>query len=487
MAEALALSRHAPLQIVSALACDQPEVASVVLARSPLLTDADLIERVASGQKAIQMLIADRPAVSMELSAAIAEIGEAEACRALVANEGAEIAPLSFRRMAERHGHVGAAARGADRRPAAAGRLPPHAAGEARRCAEGLAAGRRVDGAFARRTPAQGRLRESLADADRRHERRRPCRADRASAGCAAISPRASSSARLRMARSTSSARCWSRWPDQSEQRVRSLLAAGSDVALSAVLRSAGLSDAIHGILIRALKVWREVANGKRVAGAQEVSWLMLKELGGQEARRRSRRAAQIHPSRRAARKRARTCAGDRCGLRRSCLPDQGASRRQLGQEYPGEEDREGHFRPSRARRTSDADIRRVPSVHRITAQAKVKPKPVMRQASAAETRQRIDDQPACGEEDVGGDCADPDHGRFAERAGSSPCRARLPAVIADGDHVAEKMSAADPARHDDADACEADEAPSPIVRDRSDGRAGTAHSSAAAISGTLA
>ena len=106
MAEALALSRHAPLQIVSALASDQPEVASVVLARSPLLTDADLVERVASGSKAIQMLIADRPSVSMELSAAIAEIGEAEACRALVANEGAEIAPLSFRRMAERHGHV---------------------------------------------------------------------------------------------------------------------------------------------------------------------------------------------------------------------------------------------------------------------------------------------------------------------------------------------------------------------------------------------
>ena len=53
------------------------------------------------------MLIADRPAVSMELSAAIAEIGEAEACRALVANDGADIAALSFRRMAERHGHAG--------------------------------------------------------------------------------------------------------------------------------------------------------------------------------------------------------------------------------------------------------------------------------------------------------------------------------------------------------------------------------------------
>jgi uncharacterized protein (DUF2336 family) len=70
----------------------------------------------------------------------------------------------------------------------------------------------------------------------------------------------------------------------QSAERVRPLLAAGSDVALAAVLRKAGLSETVHGILIRALKVWREVANGKRVAGAQEVSWLMLQELGGQEA-----------------------------------------------------------------------------------------------------------------------------------------------------------------------------------------------------------
>ena len=70
----------------------------------------------------------------------------------------------------------------------------------------------------------------------------------------------------------------------QSEQRVRALLAAGNDVALSAVFRTAGLSESVHGVLIRALKVWREVANGKRIAGAQEVSWLMLKELGGQAA-----------------------------------------------------------------------------------------------------------------------------------------------------------------------------------------------------------
>ena len=61
---------------------------------------------MAASQKATQKLIADRPLVSMALSAAIAEIGEAEACAVLLANSGADIASLSFRRMAERHGHL---------------------------------------------------------------------------------------------------------------------------------------------------------------------------------------------------------------------------------------------------------------------------------------------------------------------------------------------------------------------------------------------
>ncbi|RUV58607.1 DUF2336 domain-containing protein, partial [Mesorhizobium sp. M5C.F.Ca.IN.020.14.1.1] len=71
IAESLSMSHHAPLQIISALASDQPEVASLVLARSPLLTDADLIDRVAGGQKATQKLIADRARVSMAVAAAI--------------------------------------------------------------------------------------------------------------------------------------------------------------------------------------------------------------------------------------------------------------------------------------------------------------------------------------------------------------------------------------------------------------------------------
>ena len=86
------------------------------------------------------------------------------------------------------------------------------------------------------------------------------------------------------MARSIFSARVLVALTGQAEQRVGRLLAGGHDVALSAIFRTAGLPDAVHAVLIRALKVWREVANGDRIAGAQEVTWLMLETLGGQRA-----------------------------------------------------------------------------------------------------------------------------------------------------------------------------------------------------------
>src|SRR5690606_12512028 len=86
-------------------ACDQPEVAEFVLVRSPLFTDHDLIDRVASSTGPIQALIAARPIVSMSLASAIAEVGELAACVSLLKNGGAKIPTLSFRRMAERFGH----------------------------------------------------------------------------------------------------------------------------------------------------------------------------------------------------------------------------------------------------------------------------------------------------------------------------------------------------------------------------------------------
>jgi uncharacterized protein (DUF2336 family) len=65
----------------------------------------------------------------------------------------------------------------------------------------------------------------------------------------------------------------------QNGERVRSLLAGGRDNAVAALLRAARLPRSMDAALLTALGVWRDVANGKRLAGAQEVTWLMLKAI----------------------------------------------------------------------------------------------------------------------------------------------------------------------------------------------------------------
>lgn len=108
LAQALAASEGAPPPVILALAADQPEIAAIVLAQSPLLVDADLVDAVATGGADAQAAIARRALLPAAVSAAIAEVGAAEACLTLVENPQAEIAAFSFDRIAERFGHLGA-------------------------------------------------------------------------------------------------------------------------------------------------------------------------------------------------------------------------------------------------------------------------------------------------------------------------------------------------------------------------------------------
>lgn len=283
MAEALSMSPHAPVQVIAALAGDQPEVAALVLARSPLLTDADLIDRVATAQNATQVLIAKRPAVSMALAAAIAEVGEAEACAALVGNGGAMIAALSFRRISERFGHLPALREAliADARlPADCRHMLLVKLGETLKAAPLVLA--LMGAARAERVMRDACVKASLTLVE-------GMRADEHAALVEHLRLRGDLTASF-IIRAVAHGKvdffgsALVALTRQSEQRVRALLASGHDVALQALFRSAGLAAATHVILLRALKIWREVANGKRLAGVQEVSWLMLKELGGQAA-----------------------------------------------------------------------------------------------------------------------------------------------------------------------------------------------------------
>jgi len=108
MAEVFARSADAPAAIVQALSLDQPSVALPVLEHSPLLIDADLVDIVATGNCETQCAIARRIRLPASVCAAIAEVGTAAAALELIENAYAELAPFSWDRIVERHGHLAA-------------------------------------------------------------------------------------------------------------------------------------------------------------------------------------------------------------------------------------------------------------------------------------------------------------------------------------------------------------------------------------------
>lgn len=108
MAEVFARSQEAPAAIVQALALDQPSVALPILEHSPLLIDADLVDIAATGNSETQCAIARRVNLPASVCAAIAEVGSAAAALELIENAYAELAPFSWDRIVERHGHLAA-------------------------------------------------------------------------------------------------------------------------------------------------------------------------------------------------------------------------------------------------------------------------------------------------------------------------------------------------------------------------------------------
>jgi len=106
LAEALASSERAPQVVVHALAADQPDIAIPILAHSQVLLEDDLVDLIATGHADVQVAIAGRLGLPRTLAAAIAEVGAAEACLALLENGEADIARFSINRIVERFGHL---------------------------------------------------------------------------------------------------------------------------------------------------------------------------------------------------------------------------------------------------------------------------------------------------------------------------------------------------------------------------------------------
>ena len=107
LAEALAGAAHAPHHLVAALANDQPDIAALVLARSPILTDAELIDAAALGETPAQSAIAARPGLSAAVAGALAEVGTRESLLVLCRNHAALLADVTMRRVLDRFGDDG--------------------------------------------------------------------------------------------------------------------------------------------------------------------------------------------------------------------------------------------------------------------------------------------------------------------------------------------------------------------------------------------
>jgi uncharacterized protein (DUF2336 family) len=107
LADNFASAIDAPHAIVSALASDQSDIATPILSRSPLLTEAELIDCAAIGDAFAQSAIALRARVPAGVCAALAEVGVREAAISLAVNQGADLPEFSMRRMIERFGDDG--------------------------------------------------------------------------------------------------------------------------------------------------------------------------------------------------------------------------------------------------------------------------------------------------------------------------------------------------------------------------------------------
>jgi uncharacterized protein (DUF2336 family) len=108
IAEEVAASPRAPRNLVLGLIADQSDVAALMLAHSPVLGEADLVDAAAIGDELAQRAIAMRPHLAAGVCAALAEVGCEEALVTLAGNRTADIPAFSLERMVERGGECGA-------------------------------------------------------------------------------------------------------------------------------------------------------------------------------------------------------------------------------------------------------------------------------------------------------------------------------------------------------------------------------------------
>ncbi|WP_306117849.1 MULTISPECIES: DUF2336 domain-containing protein [unclassified Roseitalea] len=288
LAEALSTSPRAPAQIVTALAHDQTEIAAMILARSPVIAESDLVERARGASGRLQGLIAARPEVPPRLALALARHGSADSAVALLSNANARICARCRAIIVERHaGHAGV--RGAllqrgDLEPElryalmrAAGTalgesaLYRHAVGEA---APELIRDTRQKALCALLRTLDGAPCEKLIDALGDTGDLTPV-----------MMVRAACEGQIDFL-----AELLSVLTEVPTGRVTAIMVNHRPNQLRALLGRAGLVEPVQTVLVHAVALWREIAIGRLVAGVQEVTRRLIETMD--EERRGSPHAA---------------------------------------------------------------------------------------------------------------------------------------------------------------------------------------------------
>lgn len=106
LAQALASSGDAPRAVIVPLAEDQPEIACTIIAQSPVLTEADLVDIVGRGDGLTRGIVATRMNLGRMVGAALVEVGNPGEVVLLLENTTAILSRSSLSRIAERFGHA---------------------------------------------------------------------------------------------------------------------------------------------------------------------------------------------------------------------------------------------------------------------------------------------------------------------------------------------------------------------------------------------
>lgn len=290
MSEALCMSTKAPLEVVTALAADQHEVAAPVILHSPLLTDSDLINILTNtGQAEIQAAVASRAGLSQRVIATLADVACARACAVLVSKNSVYIPAESLRRMIERHGDDSHLRSILLKREG----LPPHCrhlllqrASEALSSSPFVAKILGADGA--RLVVANARNDASLVLVDQA----RPTEQAALVARMREAGELTSSLLVRAMAYGKTGflAAALAVVTGIPETKANTLLQRGSTRALLSLFRQAGLRAVTHEPILTALKICRDVEAGRCLLGPQEIARCMLVALeksteGGEQER----------------------------------------------------------------------------------------------------------------------------------------------------------------------------------------------------------